>query len=129
MILGTLTDYAGLLGLSFNKEFYFKEKDYFKTSFELGLIGPNTQTDNFQITWHTILKIPIPAGWEYQIANSPVINFHAIYARKLLSNETLDLYSESRVSIGTVFNQFSQDVLMKFSLFKNLATSILFEDI
>jgi len=118
--------YAGLLGLSFNKEFYLKKKDYLKTSFELGLIGPNTQTDNFQITWHTILNIPIPAGWEYQIANSPIINFHAIYARKLLGNETLDLYSESRLSIGTIFNQFSHEVLMKFSLFKNSATSIFF---
>ena len=118
--------YAGLLGLSFNKEFYFKEKDYLKISFELGLIGPNTKTDNFHITWHTVLNIPIPAGWEYQIANSPVINFHATYARKLLGNEIFDLYSESHISTGTVFNQFSEELLVRFSLLKNLATSILF---
>ncbi|MAJ50838.1 MAG: hypothetical protein CMB82_04385 [Flammeovirgaceae bacterium] len=118
--------YAGLLGLTFNKEFYFKKNDYLKTSFELGLMGPNTLTDNFQITWHNILNIPIPAGWEYQIANSPLINFHASYAQQLMGNETLDLYSESDLSIGTIFNQFSQKVLVRFSLLKNLTGSTLF---
>ena len=118
--------YAGLLGFSFNREFYFKQQDYLKTSVELGLMGPNTLTDDFQITWHTLLNIPIPAGWEYQIANSPVINFHATYARRLIGNETLDLYSESHLSIGTVFNQFSEEIMVRFSLLKNSISSSLF---
>ena len=118
--------YAGLLGFSFNREFYFNQKEYLKTSVELGLMGPHTLTDDFQITWHTVLNIPLPAGWKYQIAHSPVINFHASYARRLLGNEILDLYSQSNVSVGTVFNQFSEELLVRFNFLKHQASTTLF---
>jgi lipid A 3-O-deacylase len=118
--------YAGILGFSFNQEFYLKQKNYLKTSFEVGLMGPNTLTDDFQITWHKVLNIPLPAGWEYQIANSPVINFHGTYARRLAGNQSLDVYSETQISIGTVYNQISEDVLVRLNFFKNTASSSLF---
>lgn len=118
--------YAGLLGFSFNREFYFNQKEYLKTSVELGLMGPHTLTDDFQITWHTVLNIPKPAGWKYQIAHSPIINFHASYARRLVGNEILDLYSQSNVSVGTVFNQFSEELVVRFNFLKHQASTTLF---
>lgn len=115
--------YAGVLAAYFSQEYYMDSGHYLKVTVEMGIIGPRTHTDDFQIKWHTFLNIPVPAGWKYQIGNAPIINLHGIYARQLAHGTYSDLISETRISLGTTFNSASEDLVLRLGRLDNFKSS------
>lgn len=51
---------------------------------ELGLVGPATGASEIQKWVHEIIGSPVPAGWDTQLKNEPIVNLYYQYSRRLL---------------------------------------------
>ena len=121
--------YAGHLSLFASNEYYFRKGRYLKTQVELGWMGPGTQTDDIQTNWHAILGLPTPRGWQYQIQNSPIVNFYSTYAHTWVAKEKFDLVTESNLALGTAFNNLRQEVMIRVGKLKSIYRSVHFNGV
>lgn len=117
--------YAGIVSFSGSNEYYFKTNQYIKTQLELGWIGPATGMDKTQITYHSWFGMPTPRGWNYQINNSPVVNLYGTYMRSIINIPNFEFNIETNVSLGTIYNNIRQELMIRIGDFLPLHKSAL----
>ncbi|MFY0686860.1 MAG: lipid A deacylase LpxR family protein [Cyclobacteriaceae bacterium] len=116
--------YAGLLSAFIDHEFYLAQARYLKLSFELGWMGGATKTAEIHQFWHRVLQMPIPSGWDYQINNSPVMNFYGTYVQTIAAGEFADMATESNVAFGTIYSNVRQEILFRLGVISPLDRSV-----
>lgn len=116
--------YAGTLSLSIANEYYFtKSNSYLKIGIELGWLGPKSFVGETQRAWHGWFGMPEPQGWQYQIKDSPLINLNVHYIKALFTTNNLELSSENKICVGTVFNNLSSELNLRIGKIKPLNQS------
>jgi lipid A 3-O-deacylase len=115
--------YAGHLSTIFSIA-QLRHDRVWKHQFELGWMGPGSLTGKIQETWHNMLGLPPPNGWEYEIQNSPIINYYGSLGARILGNGQLELLNETHLAVGTTFNHLRTEMLIKAGRFKNLMQSV-----
>jgi len=85
----------------------------------LGMIGPASQADDTQRTWHRLFNITRPRGWEHQLDNEPALNITYEHARRfdgprtpLLGLDT-DFIPHAGASLGNVFTYAAAGVMAR----------------
>jgi hypothetical protein len=117
--------YAGLVSIIFTQEWY-SAKRYSGMTYEGGILGPASMTAPIHQSWHNILGLIYPEGWEYQIGNAAIINLHATHARSIMESSRLDVISESNLSLGTIYNQLRQEFVLRLGNIKSINQSVLY---
>ncbi len=116
--------YAGQVSMQVGNEYYFISQRYIRTYLELGITGPASLTQPIQERWHTILNLPLPEGWKYQISNIPTVNLYVTHAKNLVGTENLDVISETDLSFGTIFNDIRQEFMLRIGKLKPINRSV-----
>ena len=96
--------FAGSFKISNDLEKKFRQT----TEFDLGVIGPSSYGDFVQKSFHT--SVPTnnePLGWEYQIQNDLVLNYHLYYEKGIVSTRNLELNLNATGSMGTLYTNMS----------------------
>lgn len=105
---------------------FYKNENVFKVTFQVGVVGPESQAQQVQEGLHTIFGYHTVKGWEYQIATIPAVQGSIFYSHKILK-ETLgnkaDFNLQGEVHTGTVWTGASAGVMARISL-KGLLLSI-----
>lgn len=115
--------YAGVFSISAANEYYFLKGRYLKVELEMGILGPHAYVGNAQRTWHQWFGMPDPNGWKYQINDQPMVNLQLKWVEPLFYAKKVDLFSESSVATGTVFNYFRQDLIFRIGDLKPIHQS------
>ncbi|MEQ9375207.1 MAG: lipid A deacylase LpxR family protein [Imperialibacter sp.] len=107
--------YAGMatLGVQLN---YLRPSSAFTMKADVGWLGPAIQTAELMRWWHGSLGIRLPRGWDYQINNTPVLMLTPSYLKQWAISEKLDVVSSTSMSVGTVLDQVSQEVTLRYGL-------------
>jgi lipid A 3-O-deacylase len=114
--------YAGMatLGVQLN---YLRPSSAFAMKADVGWLGPAIKTAELMRWWHGSLGIRLPRGWDYQINNTPVLTLAPSYLKQWVISEKLDVVSSTSMSAGTVLNQVSQGVSVRYGLPGSLSKS------
>ncbi len=105
--------YAGIISGSITNEYYFHTNKYLRAELELGWLGPGVRMGQQQSTWHRWFGMPQPMGWQYQIEDTPVVNLYLNYIQPLYSSYRFEVSSQSNLSMGTVYNNFRQSLVIR----------------
>jgi lipid A 3-O-deacylase len=107
--------YAGMatLGVQLN---YLRPSSAFTMKADVGWLGPAIKTAELMRWWHGSLGIRLPRGWDYQINNTPVLSLTPSYLKQWAINEKFDVVSSTSMTAGTVLNQVSQEVVVRYGL-------------
>jgi hypothetical protein len=116
--------YAGHLSAFASNEYYHHKNRYLKIQFELGWMGPGSQTDDIQTSWHGYFGLPEPQGWRYQIQNSPIVNIYGTYAHTWLAVRAFDVVTETNLALGTAFNHVRQEAMIRLGQLKHIYQSV-----
>jgi lipid A 3-O-deacylase len=111
--------YAGHLSIIMSSV-YLHSSNIWKHQLELGWMGPGSLTGQIQQRWHDILGLPLPKGWEYEIQNSPIINYYGTFGRKVWGDEQLEMLSETNIAVGTAFDNIRTEIVLKTGMLKDL---------
>lgn len=110
--------YAGMFSLAAHKDFFLDNGQFLGLSFELGWMGPASQTDGFHIAWHGFFGLPDPNGWFAQVNDGPILNGYINHGLALLSTTkgevNGDIFLESNAAFGTVFNSIRESLVFRF---------------
>ena len=97
--------YAAYLYFSMFKITNDAEKNFRQTSeVVLGVIGPSSMGDVVQKTFHE--SVPTnnePLGWEYQIKNDVVLNWHILVEKGLVNHRGYDLTGTGEGWLGSLY--------------------------
>ena len=97
--------YAGWVYLNVGMNYHFKNNSVLAFNTDLGWLGPGTKTGEIQRWWHDKWNMSEPVGWDYQINNTPAVNFSIHYRKRLLNvHNGLDLIGEQFLQVGTIRN-------------------------
>lgn len=96
--------YAGYMSLAYGVDYYFNNNSFIKLEIEGGILGPSAKMAEFQKWYHKIIDARVPRGWRYQIEDAPLMQLKSAYSKLILNNGNFELYNESSVRLGTVFD-------------------------
>jgi len=116
--------YAGWLYAATYLNLFPNQKSAIKTYIDVGVVGPASGGETVQKWWHETVGLAEPQGWEYQINNTPAINFKFLYQRQLFALSFMDLISESTLQFGTIHNNVRQGAVIRFINMQPLQNSI-----
>jgi len=105
--------YAGWHYLNFHLLNFPKRNVMNKYSIELGLVGEQSGIGNFQEWWHETFNILGPRGWDYEIANEPVLNFGYNRLKNWRVSKGFDVITDSGLKIGNGQNKITQNVTLR----------------
>ncbi len=115
--------YAGHLSFQIKNSRY-RRNQVLQHQLEIGWMGPKTLTGDIHVNWHNFLGLIEPRGWDFEIRDSPIINYHGTLTAKLAGNEVVELLSDSNVSLGTAFNFVRQEMIVRMGKLLPLLRSI-----
>jgi lipid A 3-O-deacylase len=78
------------------------------TEIDIGVIGPYSFGDFVQKSFHQ--NVPTnnePLGWEYQIQNDLVLNYHLSYEKGIINRHRIDLILKANSALGTLYTNVS----------------------
>jgi hypothetical protein len=81
---------------------------------DLGVIGPYSFGEYIQKSFHN--EVPtntVPLGWEYQIKNDLVLNYHYVVEKGIVEKENFDFSVNSSGALGTLYTNISGGFLMR----------------
>jgi lipid A 3-O-deacylase len=88
------------------------------TELDLGVIGPSSYGDFVQKSFHN--SVPTnnePLGWEYQVEDDLVLNYHLSYEKGIISRQNLELNLNANGSMGTLYTNMSGGFQFRAGLF------------
>ncbi len=85
----------------FRESYNFSRNLSIKSSLNIGVLGPAALGDYVQSSIHEIE----PIGWDNQIQNSLVLNYHLQIEKGLFSNPNLEVNLVGKADIGTLYNR------------------------
>ncbi|WP_414660606.1 lipid A deacylase LpxR family protein [Horticoccus sp. 23ND18S-11] len=76
-------------------------------SFQVGIIGPHSLAEDAQRTWHQLIDIQRPRGWDYQLRDEMGVNVvyerrWRMYGRALSQTIGIDFVPHAGASLGNV---------------------------
>ena len=97
--------FAGYLYASISISIASKSESIFKSSLEIGVVGPKAYGKEAQTLLHRIACFYKIQGWQYQIQNATAINISAQFSKLLqrTDNQKVDFSIDSHTSLGTTF--------------------------
>lgn len=112
--------YAGYLFAKYS-QLYFSEKNYgLKSSFELGLLGPDAMAQDLQNLIHNIYGFSPAEGWQYQIENTLGIGIDFLFLKPFSKAERkrIDFTSTTSIKLGTIFSEIHTNLYGRINLLK-----------
>ncbi|MCH8330705.1 MAG: lipid A deacylase LpxR family protein [Bacteroidetes bacterium] len=70
----------------------------------IGFLGPLGKCRNFQETIHRYTESPKPRGWEFQISNDLILDYHVSYEVGLISHKAAELLVHGSVRAGSLYD-------------------------
>jgi lipid A 3-O-deacylase len=114
--------YIGFMGVSNSKSTGTR----LTTEYSLGAIGPVTQQEKVQASFHKFVDRPIAQGWKNQIANDIAANvFFSAEKRVVNPTEYLDVLGLVETNIGTVTNYMGVGGLVRVGWFEDYFQNVL----
>ena len=112
--------FAGYLFIESGISRFYNNESIFKTSLQIGILGPSAKAEEVQRFFHNIFGYYNLKGWQYQIQNTLGVNTIFSYLRSLkyFFNRKLDLNIYSDLRIGTIHSDISAGFLVRTSIFK-----------
>ncbi len=117
------------LGSSFN--WFYKNEKMVKISAQVGTIGPNALGKEIQTSYHQLLGLFTPLGWEYQLKNEIGLNLSADYNRLLYRSPSkyLDITALSSALLGNTFSGANVGLLLRWGKCNPLYQSVSFNSL
>ena len=82
---------------------YASPKSILKLQASIGWMGSALGTGPMLIWFHDLLGYRTPRGWEYEVSNTPLVQFKAHWNRTIVSDRWVDWTFTSQGELGTVF--------------------------
>ncbi len=94
-------------------------RKYRQTSeIDLGIIGPDSYGEWVQRSFHNAVPTNNePLGWEYQIRDDVVLNYHILLEKGILARRHLDAMVAGTASLGTLYTNTSAGIHMRTGWF------------
>ncbi len=118
--------YAGWIDMAVGLNYHFKKQSVLSLKYDLGLLGPGTQSEELQIWFHGVFGMKEPRGWKYQINNTLATNISMMYQKEIFINKlnNFDVVSESSFQVGTIRSNVRTGLAFRLGMFGDLAHSI-----
>ena len=107
--------FAGYLCASGSLARFYQSENIFKTSVQLGVIGPAALAEETQTFLHQIAGFYTPLGWQTQVRNQLVLNTTFTY-NHFLYRTTATMHDASgilKANIGTTFTDINAGLLLR----------------
>ncbi len=113
--------FAGYLFANFSVNKFYNNESLFKITYQLGILGPQSQAEYLQKWYHRTFGLPPIAGWQYQIQNQLGANINAFYLKNIAytNNKQLDFNAFAQTKVGTIFDEASLGFISRIG-FKTL---------
>jgi len=95
--------YAGFLGIGVNTKSLLNKRTQFEEGIAIGVVGPYSFAEETQTTVHEWLDSAQPMGWDNQLNNEPIINYHYAASYKAIQYTCFDIISKSEAALGNMF--------------------------
>ena len=101
--------FAGYLFGSFGINRVYKNNTTLKTTIQIGVIGPNSFSEELQDFIHDIYGFKKAVGWKHQIRNAFGLNFNANYNKYItkISSNYFDTHWVNQTKLGTIYTNIS----------------------
>lgn len=101
--------FAGYLFADYGVTKYYKNESALNITYQLGILGPDSQAESLQKWYHRTFGLPAIAGWEYQIQNQLGANINVAYLKNLAytKGKQVDFNAFAEAKLGTIFNELS----------------------
>lgn len=83
----------------------------------IGLIGRYSFGYDTQAYFHEAINNSIPAGWNNQVANDLIINYHFGYEEEFYSNNFLEFIGKAYIRAGTLYDDVSAGFKIRLGYF------------
>ena len=122
--------FAGYLFADFGITKFYKNQQFLKIAYQLGILGPSAQGDELQKWYHRTFGLPAIAGWAYQIQDQLGANINITYLKNVgyTSNNQLDFNAFAEAKVGTIFNELTLGFVSRigFKTLNPIFNSVLF---
>jgi len=117
--------FAGYLYAGAAYSVFYKKESVFKTSIEVGTVGPNSLAQDAQKFLHKTVGFYTPAGWEYQIKSEFAVNLSGNYSKLIhrSSDDAVDFSGQGYANVGTTFSGLGASVLFRAGKLNQLFNS------
>jgi hypothetical protein len=115
--------YAGYLFAEIGINRFYKNENVWITNFQIGVVGPLSQAQDFQEIIHATFGFGKIYGWQHQIGNTLGLQYNTVFSKKIapkFSSEKIDFHFQSKLDLGTVSTAITVGSLMRISLYKAL---------
>ena len=117
--------YAGYLFAEVGINRFYKNGNVWITNFQLGVIGPLSQAQDFQELMHTTFDFGKIYGWQYQIGNAVGLQYNTVFSKKIIpkfTTDKIDFHFQSKLDLGTIASGITVGSLLRISLIKSLTS-------
>lgn len=115
--------YAGWHYLNFDILNFPKRNVMNRYSIEAGLVGEKSGIGNFQEWWHKTFNILGPRGWDYEIANEPILNLSYNRVKNWKVVNGFDIVTDTGVKVGNGQNKLAQNVTLRAGRINDISNS------
>ena len=111
--------YAGYLFVEVGVNRFYRNENVWITNFQLGVVGPLSQAEDFQKIMHNTFGFGKIYGWQFQIGNALGLQYNTIFSKKIMSKfstKKMDFHFNSKLDMGTVATGITVGSLVRISL-------------
>ena len=115
--------YAGYLFAEVGINRFYKNGNVWITNFQLGVLGPLSQAQDFQKIMHTTFEFGKIYGWQYQIGNALGLQYNTVFSKIIIPKFTthkIDFHFQSKLDLGTISSGITIGSLVRIGLGKSL---------
>lgn len=115
--------YAGYLFAEMGINRLYKNENVWINNFQIGVVGPLSQAQDFQKLMHTTFGFGKIYGWQHQIGNALGMQYNTVFSKKMLaqfSTDKIDFHFQSKLDLGTVSTGVTIGSVLRISLSKSL---------
>jgi len=111
--------YAGYAFINYSQLFFSDKNFGLKSSFELGVLGPDAMAQDLQNIIHNIYGFSPAEGWQYQIENTLGIGMEFLFIKPFSKKEQkrIDFTSTISFKLGTIFSELNTNIYSRINLF------------
>ena len=109
--------FAGYLTVGiFEKSYDFQKQLSVTRRLEAGVLGPASLSGNVQSSVHE----KYPAGWRFQVKNSPVVNLFYQVEKTVVSSLFFEANVTGNIALGSLFNNIRGGMYLRTGIFPHL---------
>jgi len=113
--------YAGYIFAKYSQQIFSKNNFSLKSSFEIGILGPDAIAQDLQNLIHKIYGFRPAEGWQYQIRNTLGlgVGFTLLKPFNKTPKKHIDFTSSSELKLGTILSELNIAVYTRMNLFNS----------